>query len=213
MKNKIIFALMVVIIIAGIAVTAVKGLNLGLEYSKATSVDVDLNQEFDNKELRKVVREVMGENTTVKIKKIEVYQDMASIILNEISDEQFEQLKNKLQERYNIELDDTTIVRTEIQPTNIVEMFMPYVEVVSIITGIVFAYEAVRYYKKGIIKAGLKSLEVLVMPTAVVFSLIAITRMPVSRYTIPALLLSYLISVFASSLYIEKMPNKEKIEK
>lgn len=209
MKNKIICAIMVVIIIAGIVVTAVAGLNLGLEYSKGISVDVDLKQEFDNKELKGIVKEVMDGNTPVMIKKIEVYKDMASIILRDISDEQFEQLKNKLQERYNIELDDTTMVKTEKLSTNMVEVFMPYIKAVVIITVIVFAYEVIRYFKKGLLTVIVKSLEILVMPTAVVYSLIAITRLQVSRFTIPLLVLAYLVSLVVLSLYLEKLPNKD----
>ena len=101
-KKNLIGILLGIIIIIGIILTTTIGLNLDLMYSSHKSIDINLQKQFENEDVYKIAKEVF-ENQKVKVQKVELYEDMVSIIVKDATDEQLENLNTKLNEKYELE--------------------------------------------------------------------------------------------------------------
>ena len=73
----------------------------------------------------------------------------------------------------------------------------------------------IRYYKLGSLRVLLKSVLALIISQAVLFSLIAIIRIPVGKLTIPMVLIVYMLTLIGITTMFEKQLAviKEKEEK
>ena len=167
-KQKMIFIILAVIIIAGIAVISTIGFNLELKMQET--------------------------------KKIELYKQKQSII-------------DKVNEKYGTELkaDSTEIIN--IPNMKIRDLVKPYVTSFAISTVLILVYIAIRYRKLGSIKTMINSLLIIVVGQVVLFSLIAITRIPVGRLTIPMVLIVYVCTLLGITNCLEKKLKLKKEEK
>ena len=75
--------LMLLVIIAGIAMIAVKGFNFDLKYQDTQRVELYLKTEFNISDIRQITNEVFG-NQKVMIQKVEVFEDSVSITTTSI---------------------------------------------------------------------------------------------------------------------------------
>ena len=101
-KSKIIFSILLVIIVVGIIITAVTGLNFDLKYRKAKKIEIYLEKEFEIQDIKAITDETIG--TDVVIQKVELYKDMIKITAPDITDEQKQNVITKLNEKYGTEL-------------------------------------------------------------------------------------------------------------
>ena len=182
-KNKKIFtiAIIILIIAAGIIVTAVFGFNKELKYSQTQYIDVYVGQEIDQSKIKNIANEVLGKNNIVQT--VEIYRDMATIRTKSISEEQKNDLVNKIKENYEFEQtsEDTTI---KVAPeTRIRDMYKQYVLPFIISAVIVLIYIVIRYYKVGILKVLSRTVCIPIIGELILLSVIAITRIPVGRFT------------------------------
>ena len=74
---------------------------------------------------------------------------------------------------------------------------------------IILVYMAVRYRKLGVIKTVLQTIFVCILTQVVLLSIIAITRIPVGRLTMPISVAVYLLTLVGVTSNLE---NKLKIE-
>ena len=102
--------LIILVIIAGIVMIAVKGFNFDLKYQDTQRVELYLQTEFNNADIKQITNEVFG-NQKVMIQKVEVFEDSVSITTTSISDEQKNNLITKINEKYGTELtaEDTQV--------------------------------------------------------------------------------------------------------
>ena len=182
-KNKKIFtiAIIILIIAAGIIVTAVFVFNKELKYSQTQYIDVYVGQEIDQSKIKNIANEVLGKNNIVQT--VEIYRDMATIRTKSISEEQKNDLVNKIKENYEFEQtsEDTTI---KVAPeTRIRDMYKQYVLPFIISAVIVLIYIVIRYYKVGILKVLSRTVCIPIIGELILLSVIAITRIPVGRFT------------------------------
>ena len=76
MKNKkIVGAILTLIILAGIIITSIWGLNFSLNYSNHKVIDIYIGQEFENKDIYQIAKEVLGD-VKIEIQKVELYEDI-----------------------------------------------------------------------------------------------------------------------------------------
>lgn len=194
-KNKKIcaFILIALIIMAGIIVTIVFGFNKELKYQQSQSVEVYVEQKVDRAKIKEIANEVLGRNNMVQT--IEIYQDMVSIRAKNISEEQKNDIVNKIKENYKFEqtAEDTTI--NTIAETRIRDMYKKYVLPIIIAEVLVLIYMVIRYYKNGIIKVAMSTIFVPVIGELVLLSIIAITRIPLGRLTPILVIAVYIISL------------------
>ncbi len=216
--KKVIIAIIACIVVAGIAITCVMGLNYELMYSDNTQFDIYIGKEFDNNEIKNIVQEVIGKDKQILIQKVEMYEDMVTVTTKEVSDEQLEQINQKINEKYGIEnkKEDIQLVKnSKIRGRNIVK---PYVFSVAISFIIIVVIMAILYRKLGVSKVILNFVGYTLLVQAIYLSIIALTRVEVNRFTMPvaialyALTQLYVITKLENKKNSLQEENKDKIE-
>lgn len=207
-KQKMIIAIIILIIIAGIIITATMGLNFDLRFQESKKVELYLGKDFEIKDIKQITNEVMP-NQYVIVQKVEVYEDSVSIIAKDINDEQKQNLVNKVNEKYGTEISNDTTEIVTIPHTRGRDLVKPYIFPFAISMIIILVYMAVRYRKLGVIKTVLQTIFVCILTQVVLLSIIAITRIPVGRLTMPISVAVYLLTLVGVTSNLE---NKLKIE-
>ena len=202
-KTKVLILLIVAIIVVGIVVTLTIGFNFDLRYKDSKKIEIYLNKEFTVQDIKQITDEVMP-NENVIIQKVEVFEDTVSIIAKDITDEQKDNIITKINEKYQTDLatDQTEIV--SIPNTRGRDILKPYMVPFAIATVIILLYIAIRYYKLGAFKAVLKSIIIITVTQAVLFSLMAITRIPIGRLTTPIMLVVYMLTIMGITTNFER---------
>ena len=104
MKNKkLIIAILLIVLITGIVMTIVKGMEFDLMYSNSKQIDLHLGKQFEVSDIKQITNEVLG-NQPVRIRKIELYEDAICITARDISEEQRDEIINKVNEKYGTEI-------------------------------------------------------------------------------------------------------------
>ena len=208
-KQKILSVIIAVIVIAGAIVTGVMGLNYDLRYQETKRIELYISKNFEISDVKAITDEVMGKSPVI-IRKVEVYEDSVSITAKDITDEQKQSIIEKINEKYETELSaDSTQIET-IPHTRGRDIAKPYIIPFIISTVIILVYMAVRYRKIGIGKTLLKTILISVVAQATLLSVIAITRIPVGRLTIPMIVTVYMLTLVGLTTNFE---NKLEIKK
>ena len=100
MKNKL-SIISIIIIIIGIIVVATVGLNVNLKYRAHKDVFVSLGEDYNISDIEAIANEIFGKNKSV-VEKSGLYNDEFVIRSSDATEEQLDSLKNKLNEKYNI---------------------------------------------------------------------------------------------------------------
>lgn len=210
-SKKIIILLTVIILIAGIAVTTIKGLNFDLKYQETQNIQIYIGKKFNDEDIKQITKEVFG-NQAVMIQKVEIYKDTVIITAKEITEEQKNNLVTKINEKYGTELKAEEIEITNVPHTRGRDIILPYAVPFITAGAIVLAYMAIRYYKLGAGKVLAQTVGILVLTQAILFSVIAITRIPVGRLTIPMVLMVYMLTLIGITTNMEKQLASKKLE-
>lgn len=211
-KTKILSIIIAIIIIAGIIVIAIKGFNFDLKYEKSQKVELYLEQEFNISDIKTITDEVMPGKQVI-IQKVEVFEDSVSIIASEITDEEKTNLITKINEKYGTELTADSTEIENIPHTRARDIIKPYVWPFAIATIIILVYMAVRYHKLGSVKIIAKTIGINLVAQATLISIIAITRIPFGRLTIPMVLAMYLLTMVGLTARFERRLGENKTEK
>ena len=182
--KKLLYVLIAIIIIAGIAVGCTLKFNFSLAYDDSNRIEVYLGKDYSKSDIESIAKEAFGTNN-VLVQKIEFFNDSVAVTVREQNDEQLENFVNKLNEKYETKLkkDDLTIVKIpHYRGRDIMERYFVPILISAII---IIIYELIRYRKIGKIKVLAKVLLWPLVIEAVYLSLIAITRLPISYYTLP----------------------------
>ncbi|NLC87332.1 MAG: hypothetical protein GX682_00905 [Clostridiaceae bacterium] len=216
-KTRIVAIIITLIVIAGIITTFIFGLNFDLIYKQHKEIDIYIGQEFENKDIENIVKEVIGKEKVI-IKKVELYEDMVSITVENISDEQLEQLNTKINEKYQLENTKESLLVTDVSNVKGRDLIKPYVwpTIISFFVIEIYLFVYLLIYKKSgrnvkIIKEMLIFFSITVIVQLLYFAIISITRLPINRITIPISILLYLITTIVTLYKLEKQ--NIKIEK
>ena len=210
-KTKAICLILAVVIIAGIVVMATAGFNLELSMQKNDRLELYLEKDFEISDIKNITNEIF-QNEPVVIQKVEVFGDTVSITANEITDEQKKQLVEKVNEKYSLELNVDSIEIEKIPNERLRDLINPYIFAFSLATGLILVYMMLKYKKLGMINILIKSLCTIVLAQVTLFSVIAITRIPVGRITMPMVIVVYLTSLYILTHNYENKLDKVKEE-
>lgn len=204
--------LIVLIVIAGIAMIAIKGFNFDLKYQDTQKVELYLETEFNISDIKQITNEVFP-NQKIMIQRVEVFKDSVSITTTSISDEQKNNLVTKINEKYGTEIKSEETEIENIPHTRGRDIIKPYIIPFAIAVIATLVYIGIRYYKLNTAKVILKSIGILLLSQVLLFSVIAIIRIPIGRLTIPMVILVYLLTLFGMTSRFEKnLANKKKEE-
>ena len=202
-NNKIIaIAIIALIILAGIVVVSIWGFNKELKYEQGQRIDIYVEQQLDKTKIKNIVNEVLGTNNIVQT--VEIYEDMVTIRAKTISEEQRNNIVNKVKENYEFK---QTVEETQINivpETRIRDMYKQYVLPFVLSAVLVVGYMVIRYYKKGILKVLVRTVAIPVVAELLLLSVIAITRIPMGRFIPIFVILVYIASI----LYVIKENEK-----
>ena len=210
-KIKIIAIISILIIIAGIIMIVVKGFNFDLKYQDSKRIILSIGQTFDNKDIKEITDEVFG-NQAVMIQKVEVFEDAVSVTSKDITDEQKNNLISKINDKYGTDTKSEDVELATIAHTKGRDIIKPYIVPFIVATLIIAIYMMIRYYKLNSIKILLKTIGIVIYTQVILFSIIAITRIPVGRLTIPMVLTVYLLTLFGCTSKFENKLNLKKVE-
>lgn len=155
MKKKnikiIAIAIMSLVILAGIVVVGIFGFNKELRYGQGQVINVYVEQMVDVTNIKKLVNECLAGKTNM-VQTVEIYQDYVTIKAKEITEEQKNNIVNKLKENYEFSqtAEDTTI--ENVAATKYIDIYKKYIVPFAVSGVIVLAYIVIRYHKKGILK-------------------------------------------------------------
>ncbi len=211
-KTKIIALLVAIIIIAGIIIILTKGLNFELKYETAQKIQLYLAKEFNISDIKKITDEIFP-NQDVIIQTVEIFNETVGITVNNITDEQKSNLITKINEKYGTELQADEIEITNIPHTRGRDLIKPYITPFVVVTIIILIYLAIRYKKLGILRTTALVAFCIAIAQMLLLSIMAITRIPIGRITIPLVLIVYMLSLMGITTNFEKkLKEKNKEE-
>jgi len=202
-KKNIFLAIIGIVILAGIIMFCIKGLNYNLSYGKNASISVNMGKDVDKNEIKQLVEETIGSRANVRT----LNESNSSILITakEISDEQKNNLVAKINEKYSLELSQEDLKITNNAQIKLCDLIKPYIAPSIISIALIMIYFVIRYRK---FKIG-KIMGSIVISEAFLFSIYAITRIPVNSLTMPLAVILFVIVIIA---LIEKY-RKEDIKR
>ncbi len=216
MKNKkiikiVLISLAIIILIAGVVVTAMKGFNFDVKYDKSTRIEIQIGSTFNINDIKNITNEIFP-NERVMLQKVELYEDRLVITVKEASDEQLENLTTKINEKYTLELTKDNLYISNNPHVKLYDILKKYIAPFIIISVIILVYMAVRYYKLNSLKVLFQTILTMLLPEALYFSLVSITRFPVSDILIPIGIVIYVISITVLAFNYENKLEKIALE-
>ena len=203
-KSKIISIILIIIFIIAIVLTGIRGLNVDLNYSEGVSILFNLNQQFNTKDIESLAREIWPDGQII-VQKVEVYDETALIKVSSVNDEQLTNLVNKINEKYGLELEQADITVEYNSNVQIRDIVRPYIVPMLITTALIVLYYSIRF--RGV-KEILDLLIKLIFAEGILYSIYAITRLPIDVLTMPIGML-----VFAGiTIYVTIKHEKGKLK-
>ena len=211
-ETKILVVLIAIILVLGAIMIFVKGLAFELKYQDNKKIEINLGKEFEENDIREITNQIF-QNQQVIIQPIEVYKDAISITTIEISEEQKTELVTKLNEKYGIELVADDVIIEDVAHIRGRDIIKPYIVPFVVITIIILGYLVIRYNKLNSFEVVTQSIGIIVLSQLVLLGIMAITRMPVGKFTIPTVILVYMLSTYICTTKFEEDLEKIDIEK
>ena len=195
MNKKIIVGIIAIaIIVVGIIVTAIFDINADLIYKEHKEVDIYVGKVFENKDIESIVKEVTGAQRVI-VSKVELFDDMATVKISDITEDQIKEINTKINEKYGVDNKAEDITTLNVPKTNAFDLIKPYIFPMVIALVFVEAYLVIyllinKKTSKEVVEVNIpKSMLELFLSVAgvelVYFAVIAITRFPANRLVIP----------------------------
>ena len=207
-KNKVLILVGIIIIIIGIVITVTKGFNFDLRYEGGKRIELNLQKTFESSDIKQIAKEVIGQD--VVIQKVEIYEDAVSILSKDITEDQKNQIKTKINEKYGTEINAENTEIITVPHTHLRDLAQPYIIPFVIATVVILIYIGIRYYKLNIIKTIAKTIGIVIIWQVILYSIMAITRIPIGRLTIPLTLTIYMLSFVYCTTKFEKDLKQQK---
>lgn len=203
-KSKIISIILIIIFIMAIVLTGIRGLNVDLNYSEGVSILFNLNQQFNTKDIEGLAREIWPDGQII-VQKVEVYDETALIKVSSVNDENLQSLIDKVNEKYGLELQLSDITVQYNSNVQIRDIVSPYIVPMLITTALIVLYYSIRF--RGV-KEILDLLIKIIFAEGILYSIYAITRLPIDVLTMPIGML-----VFAGvTIYVTIKHEKGKLK-
>lgn len=202
MKNKIFYAVVAVVFVIAIIITATIGLKVNLNYGEGTSIAFKVENRIEISEIKDIAKEVWQKDYLVQ--KAEFFEDSAVIKVRGVSQEQLEKLCKLINEKYSEELEVDDLKVEHVSNVKIRTLVEPYIAPIGLSLLIIVMYYAIRF--KGI-RQMVDLVKFIAIFEALVYSAYAIFRIPVSGITMPIVAIVYFGTVLGYTFKCEM--NKE----
>ncbi len=203
-SKKIILLGIVLLIIAGIVVVSLKGVKVSLNLQQHEEVNVYIGKPVELKEVKNICKEVFG-NKYFMVIDVDTFNDAYSINVESLTNEEKQALLTKINEKFGVKLVETDISIKTLSNIRIRDIVKPYIKPVIISAILMAVYMVIRFRKENAIKLLGKIFGIIVVTEAMIFSIIAIARIPLSALMINAMAV---IAIVELCLYINKLEKK-----
>ena len=190
--KKICYIVLAVIFIAAIIITIAKGLNVGLAYGEGATIKFAVTGEEVEPADVKVMTDEVFPGRKVLIEKLELFNDSCSIKVKDYTDEELQKLVEKINEKYGSELKVDDFYVDRVPNVRLRTLITPYILPIGLSLLLIVGYYAIRY--KGT-KEMIGLIKYLVIFEGLLYSSLAICRIPYGRLTIPIALTIYILTV------------------
>ncbi len=186
--KKIVILGMILLVLAGIIVVALKGFRVSLLFGKHETIGIKLGVDVDLKQVEEACNETFGKKEFV-VKGLEVFGDSAQINVESITEEEKTTLIEKLNEKFGTQktVEDLNVV--SVSNKRIRDVVKPYMVPMGISYVIVFLYMLIRFRKVNAVEQVVSAVWKSALLEAILVSIIAITRIPVNELLISVLIL------------------------
>jgi len=207
-NKKIILLGLILLIIAGIVVVALKGFNVSLILQQHESVNLVIGKEIDLKDIKSICNEVFG-NKKVVLRNVELFNDSVNINVESITNEEKEGLVNKINEKYGTEITVEGLTVNSNSNVRIRDLIKPYFKPVILSIVLIIVYLIIRFRKENTLNVLGTIAGIIVLTEAALASIIAIVRIPLSPIMIN---LMTVVAIIELLVYINKKENASKVE-
>lgn len=206
MNKKIFYAILICVVIAGAIVIATMGLKADIIYSKNVRLDMYLGKEYNRQDIEQIAKEIFG-NERMLVQQVEFYGDMFSITISqevEDLDTKVEQLANKVNEKFGLELKKEDITKVYQPKIKLSSVLMPYLLPMAISMVIILIYVMVRFRRIGVWRTLGAYILTVLASELLYLSILAICRIPINRLVTPIGLAIYAIVITVVTAKREK---------
>ncbi len=207
-NKKIILLGLILLIIAGIVVVALKGFNVSLILQQHESVNLVIGKEIDLKDIKSICNEVFG-NKKVVLRNVELFNDSVNINVESITNEEKEELVTKINEKYGTEITVEGLTVNSNSNVRIRDLIKPYFKPVILSIVLIIVYLIIRFRKENTLNVLGTIAGIIVLTEAALASIIAIVRIPLSPIMIN---LMTVVAIIELLVYINKKENASKVE-
>jgi len=210
-RSKILCILIcLIIIIAGIVTWKSNGFNLELQYSNRNQISISNNKGINKSDVEQIATEVLGE-TRHFVQEIETFGNAISIIADEITDEQKDKIIEKFNEKYETKIKAKDIQVVSIPFTRVKDVIRPFIIPGIITVVIVSLYFLIRFKEFGWKTILLNTVIIPIIAELILYSVIAITKIPFGRVAIACGIGLYviIIAILTNIFENQKENNKE----
>lgn len=195
-KIKIVLLiLLILLIIAGIITLFVKGFEKANEYKTGTRIEIYIPKGYEKQDVMNIATESFNDKK-ITFEEIEKLNQVAAIRISNYSEEELNQFKKNISEKYEIKEDSLEIHEISIPTTRISTDVEPYIFPTIVVTVLALIYMLFRNLKsEDKWKKILKAILTLILVLGTYFSLILVTRVPFGIYTMPFALAIYIITL------------------
>lgn len=212
MKKKIIYAIIALVIVAGSICAYTMKFRFNILYEDSIRLDINIGKQGNVSEVKEIAKEVFT-GQEIAVQEVEIFQDMFSITVREVNDDQKNQLIQKINEKYGTELEVSSIAEVVLPHYRARDLFQRYILPILIVAFLILIYVGIRYQKLGIFKIVGKTLMIPLIVELVYLSILAIGRIPISFYTLPLGITIAIITLTILMCEYEKKLDRKKEEK
>ena len=153
MKNKVIIAVLALVIIAGVVMAVVFGFNKSFEYSYTNKIFIKFTENFEIADVEEMVKEVF-QDAKYKVEYMDEFEDGVVVTTNTASDEQISSFEDKLIEKYEKFTDKNSgfMEVIHVPPVRTIDLVEVFVKPVIIVTAIVIIFLAIVFRKLGFVR-------------------------------------------------------------
>jgi len=209
--NKILCILICIVIIIGIVIWKKNGFNLELQYSNRNQINLVKNTGINKSDIEQIASEVFG-NTRYVVQEVETFDNIISIVAEEITEEQRDSIIKKFNEKYKMDIKASDIEINSIPFTRVIDVIKPFILPGIITFVIILLYYLLRFKSLGWKIILSKTVIIPVVAELLLYSMIAITRIPFGRVAIGCGIALYVIIIALLTNNFENNREKKKVE-
>lgn len=197
--KKILLLGLILIIIAGIVVVTLKGVNVSLLYEQHETVNLVIGKEVNINDIKNICKEVFNDKEVI-VRKVELFDDAVNLNVESMTDEERQNLVDKVNEKYETQFTVDSINVKVIPKVRIRDTVRPYIIPLVIATIAIVAYMVIRFRKIKITKLLGKIVAIILLTEATVTSIVTIARIPVTPVLINVM---FAVAILELVLYVD----------